>query len=368
MKSAVVVFLALFVFGMVARGDAAEPDGQAEALWRAAAREQADLETRQPLFQDPKLTTYLDGVLRRLWSLTSTELPQMQLRVVKNNRSQAFTYPNGRCYLTTGLLVSLRSEDQLAMILAHEMTHYLDQHTLRAWNHLRPDDATSDPPAGSFAPSRDAPRSSMAFDLEMELEADAGGLKLMRGAGYCPDQVIPLLQTAVTFAEASTDSAIRMAHARAQAARKLIAHGNTPDACKGEDEWSGRQTAYDRGIATALLADSRLAVQQGLWDRARENLARYRNVSEADAEILFLTGELLRRNDDHSGQMAALSAYQGAIELDHTFAPAYRALGMVNFKLGRKERAKRYFENFLALIPNSPDNFFIRDYLHQCSN
>ena len=42
----------------------------------------------------------------------------------------AFSLPNGRIYVHTGLLACLESEAQLAMILGHEMTHVTNRHPL----------------------------------------------------------------------------------------------------------------------------------------------------------------------------------------------------------------------------------------------
>jgi tetratricopeptide (TPR) repeat protein len=129
-----------------------------------------------------------------------------------------------------------------------------------------------------------------------------------------------------------------------------------------------RQSDYDRGIAPALIADSRLALQRGAWSQVQEDLKRYCAVSPVTAEVLFLKGEFLRRHPGKVEQGMVISAYEGAIGLDRNFAPAYRALGMVHFKLGRKAVAKRCFENYLTLIPDSADNLFIKDYLRQCTN
>ncbi|MEJ2040543.1 MAG: M48 family metalloprotease, partial [Desulfosarcinaceae bacterium] len=344
------VCLALAFQGIVFTAHGTELDKQSAALWQSAAREQAQLEAERPLLRNDKLEAYLDGVLKGLWRQASTHLPPMRLRIIGDPAEQAFTYPNGVCYLTTGMLAYLQCEDQLAMILAHEMAHYLGQHTLRAWDHLNtnPEEPLS---AGWVERAATGTGSAPDFYLSMELEADARGLGWMETAGYCPARVIPLLQSMTGGGPEAGGLAGHGANARLRALRRLIGAGISAPDCGGSDT---RRLVYNSGIAPALIFNTREAIQRGMWQRAGKDLARYCEVCPVDAEILFIRGELLRRGKVNSGAEAAIEAYQQAIGLDRDFAPAYRALGMMHYKQGRKNRAKSYFEHFLALSPNSP--------------
>ena len=53
--------------------------------------------------------------------------------ITKNAYLNAFAYPNGMIYIHTGLLARMDSEDQLAAVLAHELTHCTQRHALKAF-------------------------------------------------------------------------------------------------------------------------------------------------------------------------------------------------------------------------------------------
>src|SRR5258705_4452041 len=50
-------------------------------------------------------------------------------RVLRDPQPNAFALPNGSIYITTGLIVLVDNESQLAAIIAHELTHVMRRHT-----------------------------------------------------------------------------------------------------------------------------------------------------------------------------------------------------------------------------------------------
>ena len=54
-----------------------------------------------------------------------------EFTVIEDEQANAMAAPGGRVIVFTGLLKLLRSEDQLAAVLAHEIAHVLARHTVR---------------------------------------------------------------------------------------------------------------------------------------------------------------------------------------------------------------------------------------------
>ena len=54
-----------------------------------------------------------------------------RVRVIEDPTLNAFAYPHGSIYIHTGLLARMESEDELATVLGHEMTHVENRHMLR---------------------------------------------------------------------------------------------------------------------------------------------------------------------------------------------------------------------------------------------
>ena len=56
----------------------------------------------------------------------------VKIVVIKDPYLNAFAFPNGVIYIHTGMLARMDNEAQLAALLAHEMSHCIHRHTLRA--------------------------------------------------------------------------------------------------------------------------------------------------------------------------------------------------------------------------------------------
>lgn len=93
----------------------------------------SDLKSYGLEFEDPYLRTYLYSLIykiapRRL--LDGGRLQHLNLLIKKDCTLNACTFPNGTIVITTGLLASLHSEDELVAVLAHEIAHFVLDHTV----------------------------------------------------------------------------------------------------------------------------------------------------------------------------------------------------------------------------------------------
>jgi Zn-dependent protease with chaperone function len=83
-------------------------------------------------FNDPYLETYLYSLVAKIapQTLIDGRPCSINLLILKNPTINACTYPNGTIVLNTGLLASLHSEDELVAILAHEIAHFVLDHSV----------------------------------------------------------------------------------------------------------------------------------------------------------------------------------------------------------------------------------------------
>jgi Zn-dependent protease with chaperone function len=79
----------------------------------------------------PRTSGYLQQVLDRL--AAAADLPDFQYKVTVREQDEinAVALPAGRIVVFSGLLNKLRSENELAMVLAHELGHYAHRDHLR---------------------------------------------------------------------------------------------------------------------------------------------------------------------------------------------------------------------------------------------
>jgi predicted Zn-dependent protease len=85
-----------------------------------------------PLVKDPALQRYVNHV--GSWLAAQSERPNLPWRfgVMDAPEVNAFAVPGGTVFVTKGLVQRMQSEAQLAGVLAHEISHVLRKHHLRA--------------------------------------------------------------------------------------------------------------------------------------------------------------------------------------------------------------------------------------------
>ena len=104
---------------------------------------------------------------------------EWEYSVLDDNQINAFCLPGGKICVFTGLLRVVRSDDQLAAVLAHEVSHALAHHE-----------------SERIARERLIGNGllSLHYDREQESEADHIGVFLMTFAGYDPQQAVVFWQ------------------------------------------------------------------------------------------------------------------------------------------------------------------------------
>jgi predicted Zn-dependent protease len=100
---------------------------------------------------------------------------EWEYNVLRDRRINAFCLPGGKIGVFTGLLELVENDDQLAVVIAHEVAHALAHHA-----------------SERLSLHRSGTRwlADRSFDREQELEADHIGVFLMTFAGYDPEQAV----------------------------------------------------------------------------------------------------------------------------------------------------------------------------------
>lgn len=344
--------------------DAAPTSEQKSRLWRLAAQEQAMLGRRGVILKDSSLSRYLQTVVERLWKQVPSQLSMPTVKIIADTRIEAHAYPNGICFLSTGMLDVLENESQLALILAHEMVHYTRQHAASLYNHFQPASLQSD--------GREAGRGGSFGGMAMrhtidaaERQADREGLAMIQAAGYCDKEVLPLMAKLMRcMVEQGYPESLPQLNKRAERFKALVnqeGESRTGAALAGTDA-----NGYRDCIAPALIANAELALRGGDWRQADISISRFLESEPLNARAYYIKGEILRRQNGSRPNAACIGAYEKALEIDPTFHLTHRALGELYYKAGRYEMAKPYFEAFLNLAPKDTASSFIKGYLKQC--
>jgi predicted Zn-dependent protease len=158
-----------------------------------------------PLARDDNLQRYVNRVGR--WLALQTERPDLpwQFGVLDAPQLNAFAVPGGTIFVTRGLVERMRSEAELAGVLAHEIAHVLRKHHLKAIQKgaqtALAGEALNQALRNQNAQAREK---LVAFGSEMytrgldksdEIEADRYGIVIAARAGYDAYGLPALLQT-----------------------------------------------------------------------------------------------------------------------------------------------------------------------------
>ncbi len=86
------------------------------------------LRQQLPLIEDPVIVDYVNRVGDKILAALPEQPFEYQFYVVEQDVYNAFATPAGHIFIYSGLLAAMESEEELAAILAHEISHVVSRH------------------------------------------------------------------------------------------------------------------------------------------------------------------------------------------------------------------------------------------------
>jgi predicted Zn-dependent protease len=80
------------------------------------------------LYNDDKVLGLVRRIGHEIRPMPSDDYVEYEFYVLRDPSPNAFALPNGHVYVNTGMLARLADEDQLAAVLAHEISHVAGHH------------------------------------------------------------------------------------------------------------------------------------------------------------------------------------------------------------------------------------------------
>lgn len=104
-----------------------------------------------------------------------------QVMVVKNDLINAVTVPGGKIYIFSGLLDELKTQEEVAFVLAHELSHVRNRDSFKAMARMIPfQGVTSFFRQGALGPSNLGRLAEISFSRKVELRADREALEILQ--------------------------------------------------------------------------------------------------------------------------------------------------------------------------------------------
>ena len=190
-----ILLLAVCFFALCWAGSvSAKKPGDGEKIYN-------ELKEKDGLYADEAWQAYVTEVGERLLATSSAAGETYYFTVVDNPTVNAFATGDGYIFVNRGLIAYLRSEDELAGVIGHEIGHVVGRHTSRHKSAKLLGDVLGF--LGSLATgtsaiadvARDYTAKEVAgFGRKYELEADEYGGEFLARAGYNPLAMIDVIQ------------------------------------------------------------------------------------------------------------------------------------------------------------------------------
>lgn len=160
---------------------------------------------------DALISNYVNTIGQKIISVLPPQPFKYHFYVIEDDVYNAFAGPAGHIFINSGLIEAMETEDELAGILSHEISHVSCRHIANMVEKSRKigaatlagvalglllgvgggDIAASALTIGSIAAGKSA---SLAYSRENEMQADQIGLGYLKGAGYSAKGLLSILR------------------------------------------------------------------------------------------------------------------------------------------------------------------------------
>lgn len=130
MKTILAVFLVPILVGIptIPASAAIISTEQEVQIGRQAARE---IEAEFGVFADPAMTQRVTRIGRRVAAVSGRSDLPWTFKILNSREVNAISLPGGIIYVTRGMMTFIRSDDELAFVLGHEVGHVDRRHHVR---------------------------------------------------------------------------------------------------------------------------------------------------------------------------------------------------------------------------------------------
>jgi hypothetical protein len=226
-----------------------------------------EIEKSSHLVTDPVVVEYINRIGQNIVKNSDAKVP-FTIKVLDTDEINAMALPGGFFYVNSGLILACDSEDELAGVMAHEISHVAAHHAAREMTKMNYMQLGQIPLIiftqgtwtgyGIYEASQLAiPLTFLQFSREYEAEADFLGIQYMYKAGYDPQGMVSIFEKLSALEK----------HKPGALSRAFSDHPATPD----------RIAAVENEIATILPAEPQYMVTSSEFDQVKARLARIQN-------------------------------------------------------------------------------------------
>jgi predicted Zn-dependent protease len=346
---------------------------------------------RYEIIEDPLIVNYVRSISQRIMAVVPPQPFKYHFYVVKEDVYNAFATPAGHIFIHSGLIEAMDGEDELAGILAHEISHVVCRHISDSIERSKKlqvasiagmlaaalaavggaGEAASAITTGSMAATQSA---MLSYSRDNELQADEIGLKYLHKAGYSGEglmRVLKKIRSKTWYGKDLVPTYLRT-H---PASEDRIAYIDTwlqthPNESADFNTFDNTAFLFARTRLKALYADQSLALTQfqnavdrdpdSYLDRYGLGLTYSRTGRFKDAEVQFKAALKKRALDPYlltalgqsyflSGEyQRALTIFESISSLDYFIHENELYLGRAQLEMGQLNDAEFTLEKLIS--------------------
>lgn len=374
------------------------PNSAEAGLWDVMDKAEREARRKAELNADPALNAYVRDVICKV---AAQHCGDVRLYVMDRPFFNASMAPNGYSEVWSGTLLRCEDEAELAFVLGHEVSHFVENHSIEA--HQADKNrrnaamvlvvgvavvgavATAGTTDYQSAQSiGDATRglvdaiylasiaSYFRFSRQQETEADMLGVRRSADAGYRPGASVTVWRD--LMAETATSDFERV---RKQDTRLGIfdSHPLEPERAARLEAEAAKLTAAAKPVENRHRAAIRPFLGAWLKDDLRRRdfgetlyiIDRLSRSNEDLGVLNFYRGEAYRQRGKDGDLKRAADAYREAATQPDAPAAAWRELGEALRRTEDRAGARVALEAYLARAPQAEDGWMVRETLNSLS-
>jgi beta-barrel assembly-enhancing protease len=184
--------------------------------WQLGNQLAAQVEQQVQLVRDPQALAYIRMVGERIHAVTPLANRPFDFEIINDSSVNAFSIPGGHVYINSGLIREADRVDELAAVMAHEISHVVARHALKQVEQQQ-EIATiaalllgQNPNALAQIAAQILAGGAMArFSRADEKQADDMGLDFVTRAGYDPHGMLEFFQKLLAMDRGGSSSVSR---------------------------------------------------------------------------------------------------------------------------------------------------------------
>jgi predicted Zn-dependent protease len=311
-----------------------------ERLMTSAEKFEQSLDRNGLVVDAPQETEFLNELASRV---TSTNGGSYRVIIVESPTANAFALPNGLIGINKGLLATLDNEAQLAMVVAHEISHIDLQHSLNQIEDII--DVSNVFVVLPVINSAILESVSNWYSRQDELEADINGFKLVINAGYDSKEALSAVNALEQFSFYWKSQYRRSGvstHPKYDQRIEQLAATSPKDGLVGIDR-------YQKVFSSIRLEvfESALARRQFDWLIFRMEQLGIES-SEQQPLWEFYKIEAMRQRNNFGDHSSAKDMIAKSLELWPFFGRTYYSAAMMAMAENKTAEARISFEKYLA--------------------